>query len=89
MIYPKIASTSPIMNINRFFVRHFNSVVCYYFIVVSDQGLLGLSITYTISLTGMFQYVIRQSAEVEHLVSICNYIASWPSPFQEDGHVIV
>ena len=38
--------------------------------VVSDQSLIVLSITYTISLTGMFQYVIRQSAEVENLVSI-------------------
>lgn len=41
-------------------------------IVVSDRSLIGLSLTYTISLTGMFQYVIRQSAEVENLVSICS-----------------
>ena len=39
--------------------------------VVSNTSLIGLSITYTISLSGMFQYVIRQSAEVENLVSEC------------------
>lgn len=41
--------------------------------VVSNVSLIGLSITYTISLSGMFQYVIRQSAEVENLVSKTSY----------------
>ena len=34
-----------------------------------DPGLVGLSLAYTITLTGMFQYCVRISAEVENLVS--------------------
>ena len=34
-----------------------------------DPGLVGLSIAYTITLTGMFQYCVCVSAEVENLVS--------------------
>jgi hypothetical protein len=37
--------------------------------VVSDRSLVGLSITYSIALTGYFQYMLKQSAEVESLVS--------------------
>lgn len=33
-----------------------------------DPGLVGLSLAYTITLTGMFQYCVRVSAEVENLV---------------------
>ncbi len=36
---------------------------------ISDLSLVGLGITYAISLTGMLQYTVRQSAEVENLVS--------------------
>ena len=33
-----------------------------------DPGLVSLSLVYTITLTGMFQYCVRVSAEVENLV---------------------
>ena len=33
-----------------------------------NVGLVGLGLTYTVSLTGMFQYCVRQSAEVENIV---------------------
>ena len=47
-----------------------------------DPGLVGLSLAYTITLTGMFQYCVRISAEVENLVSDLfidcdNYIITW------------
>ena len=35
-----------------------------------DPALLGLGLTYTINLTGMFQYCVRQSTEVENIVSL-------------------
>jgi len=34
-----------------------------------NAGLVGLSLTYTISLADMLQYTIRLSAEVENIVS--------------------
>lgn len=34
-----------------------------------DPPLVGLALTYSLSLNGMFQYCIRQSAEVENYVS--------------------
>lgn len=42
---------------------------------VFDPALIGLALTYTISLTGMFQYTVRQSAEVENIVSLCQNIS--------------
>lgn len=33
-----------------------------------DPDLVGLSLAYVITLTGMFQYCVRVSAEVENLV---------------------
>ena len=33
-----------------------------------SAGLVGLALTYTISLSGMFQFCVRQSAEVENIV---------------------
>ena len=33
-----------------------------------NAGLVGLGLTYTVSLAGMFQYCVRQSAEVENIV---------------------
>ena len=39
-----------------------------------NAGLMGLSLTYAISLNTSFQYCIRQSAEVESLVSITNLL---------------
>ena len=40
-----------------------------------NTALVGLSLTYIISLAGMLQYVVRQSAEVESIVSLtfCSY----------------
>ena len=37
---------------------------------VSDLSFIGLSLTYTISLSGAFQYMVRKSTEVENIVSI-------------------
>ena len=37
-----------------------------------DPALLGLGLTYTISLAGMFQYCVRQSTEVENIVSLAH-----------------
>jgi len=37
--------------------------------VTDDRGIIGLGLTYVISLSGLFQYVVRQSAEIEDLVS--------------------
>lgn len=34
-----------------------------------SPSLVGLALAYSISLSGMFQYCMRQSAEVENLVS--------------------
>ena len=34
-----------------------------------NPALLGLGLTYTINLAGMFQYCVRQSTEVENIVS--------------------
>ena len=39
-----------------------------------DPALVGLSLTYITSLIGMFQYAVRQSAEVENIVSV-NYMS--------------
>jgi hypothetical protein len=44
-------------------------IINFIYLVVSDESLIGLSVTYSISLSAMFQYVVRQSAEVENLVS--------------------
>ena len=38
-------------------------------LLASNAGLVGLSLTYVISLNGLFQYCVRVSAEVESLVS--------------------
>ncbi len=34
-----------------------------------DAGIVGLGLAYTISLAGILQYCVRQSAEVENIVS--------------------
>ena len=39
-----------------------------------NAGLVGLGLTYTISLAGMFQYCVRLSAEVENVVSTCTWV---------------
>ena len=40
-----------------------------YDIAVFDPALIGLALTYTISVTSVFQFVVRQSTEVENIVS--------------------
>ena len=35
-----------------------------------NGGVVGLALAYAISLNGEFQYCVRQSAEVENLVSV-------------------
>ncbi len=40
-----------------------------YFLVALNAGLVGLGLTYTLSLAGMFQYCVRLSAAVENVVS--------------------
>ena len=45
--------------------------MCLHYIAYS-ASLLGLALTYAVSLHGMFQYCVRQSAEVENIVSITN-----------------
>ena len=35
-----------------------------------DAGIIGLGLAYTIALAGILQYCVRQSAEVENIVSI-------------------
>ena len=40
------------------------------FTVALDPALIGLSLVYTVSLVGLFQYVIILSTEVEGLVRI-------------------
>jgi hypothetical protein len=45
------------------------TIIIFTYLVVSDRSLIGLSVTYSISLSGLFQHVVRQSAEVENLVS--------------------
>ena len=37
-----------------------------------NAGLVGLSMTYAMTLMGMFQWGVRQSAEVENQVSVYN-----------------
>lgn len=39
-----------------------------------NAGLVGLSITYTMTLMGMFQWGVRQSAEVENQVSLVLFL---------------
>ncbi len=34
-----------------------------------DAGIVGLGLAYTIALAGILQYCVRQSAEVENIVS--------------------
>ena len=40
-----------------------------YLCVEVDVGLIGLSLAYSVSLAGIFQYGVRLSGEVENLVS--------------------
>ena len=51
----------------------------YYFLGL-DPSLVGLSLAYTITLIGMFQYCVRVSAEVENLVSSINETEVYPPP---------
>lgn len=45
------------------------------FLANQDRGLIGVSLAYILTLCGMFQWTVRQSAEVDNLVSYtpCNH----------------
>ena len=43
------------------------------FLSALNAGLVGLALTYAVSLNGIFQVCVRQSAEVESLVSTCMF----------------
>ena len=45
------------------------SDVLYYFPIALDPGLVGLSLTYMVSLSSMFRFCVRTSADVENTVS--------------------
>ena len=45
-------------------------MICLYNIPELDPALVGLSLTYITSLIGNLQYAVRQSAEVENIVSV-------------------
>ena len=45
-----------------------------------DAALVGLALTYISSLIAMLQYVVRQSAEVENVVSIILVESGQPDP---------
>ena len=50
----------------------YNNILTMIFIIICsalNAGLVGLSLAYAVSLNGAFQYCIRQSTEVESLVS--------------------
>eukprot|EP00058_Branchiostoma_floridae_P004550 XP_002590038.1 hypothetical protein BRAFLDRAFT_81656 [Branchiostoma floridae] len=42
-----------------------------------DGGLVGLSVTYAIMVTGFFQWVVRQSAEVENLMTSAERVVTY------------
>ena len=48
-----------------------------YDIAVFDPALIGLALTYTISVTSVFQFVVRQSTEVENIVSCRCAVIQW------------
>jgi len=48
----------------------FKSLCCIYPPLALDPALVGLSLVYTVSLIGLFQYVIILSTEVEGLVCV-------------------
>ena len=56
-----------------------------------DPALLGLALTYAVTLSGLLQYTVRQSAEVENLVSdsIVSFlfVSSWyeANEFDDDN----
>ena len=43
---------------------------CYFCLSVEQASLIGLSLSYCVSLAGVFQYGVRLSTEVESLVSL-------------------
>ena len=44
--------------------------VCHTTVSIFSPSTIGLAVTYTVSLSGMMQYCMRQSAEIESIVSI-------------------
>lgn len=61
MISVPLAGSELYINLTQYFLQ---------LTVGLNPGLVGLALTYAISLNGMFQFCVRQSAEVESLVNI-------------------
>jgi len=81
------------MTLVLFAVSTFGSVLANEFNSGIDPALLAVGIMYVIQLTGMFQWAVRQSAEVEnHMVSverICAYANLPPEPALQAADMLV
>jgi len=53
------------------------AVLLVHFKIPVDPGLIGLSVTYTLSLSGMLQFMVRQSALVETFMTSVERIISY------------
>jgi len=63
-----VAFTSiPLADGNLIAILLYFALTCILFVVL-DPAFIGLSLAYTVSLSGLLQYTVRLSAEVEHLV---------------------
>ncbi|XP_022093416.1 multidrug resistance-associated protein 4-like isoform X2 [Acanthaster planci] len=78
-----------------FFSSLFICGVCFTSIMAAgllglNSGIVGLSLTYAISLMGMFQWAVRQSAELENQMTsverVCQYIDIKPEAPLETDH---
>lgn len=47
---------------------------CYLVVIELDAGSVGLALTYAVTLMGMFQWGVRQSAEVENMVRYLQHV---------------
>ena len=50
-------------------MQYISNVFCFAVLSGLDPALLGLALTYAVTLSGVLQYTVRQSAEVENLVT--------------------
>ena len=51
-----------------------------------DPGLVGLSVVYALSLSGTFQYMVRQSAQVETMMSAVQRLLHYCQALLPEGH---
>ena len=56
---------------SEYIIIHMYKMSCMrlFMLAALDPGLVGLALTYTVSLSGMFQFCVRLSADVENTVS--------------------